>query len=253
MQYDNLPLDFVGPILYLYSMKSGIKSILIVDDEPDIVTLLSHNLKKEGFSVTSVSDGGDALAAVKKKAFDLVILDLMLPGIHGMDVCRILRSDPGTQKLPIIMLTARGEEHDRVKGLEIGADDYMAKPFSPRELIARVKAVLRRMDGRELPKQVIRIGDLVINKDTCSVTKNNSLIHLSATEFRLLLYLVERMGRVFSRDQLLDAVWKDETFVEQRTVDVHIHRLRMQLEEDPSHPVYIRTRRGLGYYADGNA
>ncbi len=229
------------------------KSILVVDDEPDIVTLLSHNLKKEGFSVTSVSDGEEALAAVKKRDFDLVILDLMLPGIQGMEICRILRSAPRTEGLPVIMLTARGEEHDRVKGLETGADDYMTKPFSPRELIARVKAVLRRTDGREIPQQVIRIGELVINKDTCSVTKKSTTLHLSATEFRLLLYLVERMGRVFSRDQLLDAVWKDETFVEPRTVDVHIHRLRMQLEKDPSHPTYIKTRRGLGYYVDGNA
>lgn len=228
------------------------KSILVVDDEPDIVTLLSHNLKKEGFSVTSVSDGEEALAAVKKRDFDLVILDLMLPGIQGMEICRILRSAPRTEGLPVIMLTARGEEHDRVKGLETGADDYMTKPFSPRELIARVKAVLRRTDGREIPQQVIRIGELVINKDTCSVTKKSTTLHLSATEFRLLLYLVERIGRVFSRDQLLDAVWKDETFVEPRTVDVHIHRLRMQLEKDPSHPAYIKTRRGLGYYADGN-
>jgi len=229
------------------------KSILIVDDEPDIVTLLTYNLKKEGFSVTAVSDGGDALAAVKKRDFDLLILDLMLPGIHGMEICRILRSNPRTKALPVIMLTARGEEHDRVQGLETGADDYMTKPFSARELIARVKAVLRRTDGREMPDQVIRIGDLIINKEACSVTRKGSTIHLSATEFRLLLYLAERMGRVFSRDQLLDAIWKDEAFVEPRTVDVHIHRLRMQLEKDPSHPAHIKTRRGIGYYWDRSA
>jgi len=226
------------------------KSILIVDDEPDIVTLLLYNLKKEGYSVTAVSDGGDALTAVKKRAFDLVILDLMLPGIHGMEICRILRSNPRTKTLPVIMLTARGEEHDRVQGLESGADDYMTKPFSARELIARVKAVLRRTDGRVMPEQVIRIGDLIINKEACSVARKGRTIHLSATEFRLLLYLAERMGRVFSRDQLLDAVWTDEAFVEPRTVDVHIHRLRMQLEKDPSHPAHIKTRRGLGYYLD---
>jgi len=229
------------------------KSILIVDDEPDIVTLLSYNLKKEGFSVTSVSDGGDALTTLKKRAFDLVILDLMLPGIHGMEICRILRSDPRTEGVPVIMLTAKGEEHDRVKGLEIGADDYMTKPFSSRELIARVKAVLRRTEGREMPDQVIRIGELVINKDTYAVTKKRTPLDLSATEFKLLLYLVERKGRVFSRDQLIDAVWKDETFVEPRTVDVHIRRLRMQIESDPAAPVYIKTRRGLGYYVDDKA
>lgn len=226
------------------------KNILVIDDEPDIVALLSYNLKKEGFSVTAVSDGGEAVAVAKKGDFDLVILDLMLPGINGMEICRMLRSNPGTKDLPIIMLTAKGEEHDRVQGLETGADDYMTKPFSPRELIARVKAVLRRTGGRAQPGQIVRIGDLTINKDSCSVAKNNRALDLSATEFRLLLYLVERKGRVFSREQLLNAVWKDEAFVEPRTVDVHIRRLRMQIEDDPSAPVYVKTRRGLGYYME---
>ena len=226
------------------------KNILIIDDEPDIIALLSYNLKKEGFSVTPVSDGGEAVSVAQKGDFDLVILDLMLPGINGMEICRILRDDPRTHNLPIIMLTAKGEEHDRVQGLETGADDYMTKPFSPRELIARVKAVLRRTGERGQTGQVLRIGDLAINKDSCSVAKNNKTLDLSATEFRLLLYLVERKGRVFSRDQLLNAVWKDETFVEPRTVDVHIRRLRMQIEDDPSAPVYIKTRRGLGYYME---
>jgi phosphate regulon transcriptional regulator PhoB len=226
------------------------KNILVIDDEPDIVALLSYHLKKEGFSVTAVSDGGEAVTVAKKGDFDLAILDLMLPGINGMDICRILRSDPRTHSLPVIMLTAKGEEHERVQGLETGADDYMAKPFSPRELIARVKAVLRRSGERRQPEQVVRFGDLVINKDSCSVTKNGRTLDLSATEFRLLLYLVERKGRVFSREQLLNALWKDEAFVEPRTVDVHIRRLRMQIEDDPSSPVHIRTRRGLGYYME---
>jgi len=226
------------------------KNILVIDDEPDIVALLSYNLKKEGYAVTPVSDGGEALTVVKKGDFDLVILDLMLPGINGMDICRVLRSDPRTRSLPVIMLTAKGEEHDRIQGLETGADDYMAKPFSPRELIARVKAVLRRTGERRQPEQIVRIGDLAINKDFCSVAKNGKALDLSATEFRLLLYLVERKGRVFSREQLLGALWKDETFVEPRTVDVHIRRLRMQIEDDPSAPVYLKTRRGLGYYIE---
>jgi phosphate regulon transcriptional regulator PhoB len=226
--------------------------ILVVDDEPDIVSLISYNLKKEGFSVTAVSDGGEALRTIREGNFALVILDLMLPGIHGMEICRMLRRSAGTSQLPIIMLTAKGDETDRITGLEAGADDYMSKPFSPRELIARVRAVLRRSSEQKKPGGAVTIGDLVIDQGTYSVMKNGQPLHLSATEFRLLLYLVERKGRVFSREQLLDAVWKDETFVEPRTVDVHIRRLRLQIEDDPSNPVYIRTRRGLGYYLDGD-
>lgn len=228
------------------------KRILVVDDEPDIVSLVSYNLKKEGFAVTAVHEGGEALDVVKKKEFDLILLDLMLPGIHGMEVCRILRTGPKTKHIPIIMLTAKGDEADRVRGLETGADDYMAKPFSQRELIARVKAVLRRSgDGRK-QEEVISIGSLVINKDTFSVAKKNKPIDLSATEFRLLLYLAERKGRVFSREQLLESVWRDESFVEPRTVDVHIRRLRSQIEDDPSEPDIIKTKRGIGYYCEAN-
>ena len=227
------------------------KRILVVDDEPDIVSLVSYNLKKEGFSVTAVHEGGEALDLVKKKEFDLILLDLMLPGIHGMEICRILRAGPKTKNIPIIMLTAKGDETDRVRGLETGADDYMAKPFSPRELVARVKAVLRRSGDSRKQEEVVRIGSLVINKDTFSVSKKNKLIELSATEFRLLLYLAERKDRVFSREQLLGSVWKDETFVEPRTVDVHIRRLRSQIEDDPSDPGIIKTKRGIGYYCEG--
>ena len=226
------------------------KSILLVDDEPDIVALVSYNLKKEGFAVTAASEGGEALASLKINTFDLVLLDLMLPDIHGMEICRILRAAPKTKNIPVIMLTAKGDEHDRIQGLDIGADDYITKPFSPKELIARVNAVLRRTGERQVSGQVITIGDLAINKDTFTVTKKNRVLDLSATEFRLLLYLVERKGRVFSRDQLLDAVWQDKTFVDPRTVDVHIRRLRTQIEDDPSDPVYVKTRRGVGYYVD---
>ncbi len=226
--------------------------ILVVDDEPDIVSLISYNLKKEGFSVSAVADGGEALRTIREGNFALVILDLMLPGIHGMELCRMLRRNAGTSQLPIIMLTAKGEEADRITGLEAGADDYMSKPFSPRELIARVKAVLRRSSDQKKTSGVVTIGDFVIDRGTYSVRKNGKPLYLSATEFRLLLYLAERRGRVFSREQLLDAVWKDETFVEPRTVDVHIRRLRLQIEDDPSNPVYIKTRRGLGYYLDGD-
>jgi phosphate regulon transcriptional regulator PhoB len=228
------------------------RKMLVVDDEPDIVELVSYNLKKEGFDVASASDGEEALGMIKKGDFDFLILDLMLPRIQGMELCRILRNDPKTAQIPIIMLTAKGEEVDRIIGLETGADDYMTKPFSPRELIARVKAVMRRLSEMAETPQVVRIGDLEINKETYSVSKKNVPVMLSSTEFKLLLYLVERKGKIFSRDQLLDAVWKDEAFVEPRTVDVHIRRLRTQVEDDPSEPKYIKTRRGIGYYVEAD-
>jgi phosphate regulon transcriptional regulator PhoB len=227
-----------------------IKKILIVDDEPDIVQLISYNLKKEGFHIATALDGEEALTKVREGHLDLIILDLMLPGIHGMELCRILRNNPKTAHIPIIMLTARGEESDKIRGLETGADDYMTKPFSPKELIARVKAILRRSKERTTEDKTIRLGDLTIDTETFSVSKRGDPLNLSATEFRLLLYLVQRRGRVFSRDQLLDAVWKEETFVESRTVDVHIRRLRTRIEDDPSNPRYLKTRRGIGYYVE---
>ncbi|MBI5631892.1 MAG: response regulator [Nitrospirae bacterium] len=228
------------------------KRILVVDDEPDIVELVTYNLKKEGFEVSSAFDGNEALARIKKADFDFLILDLMLPGIQGMELCRILRNNPATRHIPVIMLTAKGEEVDRIIGLETGADDYMTKPFSLRELIARVRAVLRRASERAAEDATIRVGDLLINKEAYSVLKKNVPVIISSTEFRLLLYLAERKGRIFSRDQLLDAAWKDEAFVEPRTVDVHIRRLRTHIEDDPSDPRYIKTRRGIGYYMDAD-
>jgi phosphate regulon transcriptional regulator PhoB len=224
--------------------------ILIVDDEPDIVDLVTYNLKKDGFRVTTASDGEEALNKIRKDKFDLVVLDLMLPGIQGVELCRIIRNDPKTAGIPIIMLTAKGEEVDRIVGLESGADDYMTKPFSSRELIARIKAVLRRTTEKTATGKTIRLGDLLINTETYGVTKGKNQLTLSATEFKILLYLVERKGRVFSRDQLVDAVWKGEAFIEPRTVDVHIRRLRTQIEDDPSNPQYLKTRRGVGYYVD---
>jgi len=226
------------------------KKILVVDDEPDIVELLSYNLTKEGFEVSATLDGEEALAKIRKGGFDFIILDLMLPGIQGMELCRILRNDPKMKNVPIIMLTAKGEEVDRILGLEIGADDYISKPFNPRELVARIRAVLRRTSEKPAVERLIRVGDLMINRETYSVTKRDVPLTLSSTEFKLLLYLVERKGKIFSREQLLDAVWKDESFVEPRTVDVHIRRLRTQIEDDPSNPKHIKTRRGIGYYVD---
>jgi len=226
------------------------KNILIVDDEPDIVELISYNLKKEGFHLSTALDGEEALQKVRAGHLDLILLDLMLPGIHGMELCRILRNNPRTAHVPIIMLTARGEESDKVHGLESGADDYMTKPFSPKELIARVKAILRRSRERTTEDKTIRLGDLTIDLETFSVSKGGAPLNLSATEFKLLLYLAQRRGRVLSREQLLDAVWKEEAFVESRTVDVHIRRLRTRIEDDPSNPRYLKTRRGVGYYVE---
>ncbi|MDP3296430.1 MAG: response regulator [Thermodesulfovibrionia bacterium] len=227
------------------------KYIFIVEDEADIVELVSYNLKKEGFIVDSAPDGEAALKKIRKGKYDLIILDLMLPVIQGMELCRILRNDPKTTALPIIMLTAKGEEIDKILGLEMGADDYITKPFSPRELVARVKAVLRRTVEKPAADKIIEVGDLVINKETYTVTRKGVPVKLSATEFKLLVFLAERMGKIFNRDQILDAIWRDEAFVEPRTVDVHIRRLRSQIEEDPAQPRYIKTMRGIGYFFDG--
>lgn len=227
------------------------KYILVVDDEADLVKLVSYNLKKEGFIVDSVSDGENALTKIRKGKYDLLILDLMLPGIQGIELCRILRNDPKQSSLPIIMLTAKGEEVDRILGLEMGADDYMTKPFSPRELIARVKAVLRIATEKPVTENILKVGELEIDRERYSVSIKGKPVKLSATEFKLLLFLAERKGKVFSRGQLLDAIWRDEAFVEPRTVDVHIRRLRANIEEDPAHPIYIKTMRGIGYLFDG--
>lgn len=205
----------------------------------------------------SAYDGEEALAKVRKGGYSLLILDLMLPGLQGIEICRMLRNDPKTSALPIIMLTAKGEEPDRVIGLEVGADDYMTKPFSVRELVARVRALLRRSarsgeSEAPLTDKLLRIGSLEIDRERYQVTVNNKMVKLSATEYKLLLYLAERKGRVFNREQLLDAVWRNEAFVEPRTVDVHIRRLRAQIESDPAEPEFIKTMRGVGYFMDGD-
>ncbi len=222
--------------------------ILVVDDEPDLVELVTYNLTREGYKVSSASDGEEALDKIKKGGIGLIILDRMLPGLQGTEICRIIRNNAKLASIPIIMLTAKGEVADKIEGLETGADDYITKPFSPKELVARVSAVLRRASGSGAQENVIMLGNLRIDRERYVVIKNNVPLNLSSTEFKLLLYLVERRGRVFSRDQLLDAIWEDDTFVEPRTVDVHVRRLRTQIEDDPSNPVYIRTRRGVGYY-----
>lgn len=224
--------------------------VLVVDDESDLVELVSYTFSREGWKTIAAADGEEALQALKSGDFSLVILDLMLPGLQGTELCRIIRNNPETAHIPIIMLTAKNDVADRVQGLETGADDYLTKPFSPRELVARANAVLRRSTGMAA-SCTIEIGNLRIDRERYCITRGDAAVHLSATEFSLLLYLVERRGRVFSREQLLDAVWRDDAFVEPRTVDVHIRRLRMQIEDDPADPRIVKTRRGIGYYVDG--
>lgn len=227
------------------------KRILIIEDDKDIVELVRYNLEKDGFQVTSMSDGLTGLGQLKKSAPDLLILDLMLPNLSGLEICREVRRDQNLSRLPILMLTARGEEADRVVGLEVGADDYVTKPFSPRELVARVKALLRRTEPSEEPAKRIETGELVIDPSSYRVTRGGRLLTLSTLEFRLLHFLASRPNRVYSRDQLLDAVWGSERFVTPRSVDVYIRRLREKIETDPENPVHLKTVRGAGYLFEG--
>jgi len=225
-------------------------SLLIVEDESALVELLRYNFEKEGFKVTTAMDGEAALIAVDEARPDLVVLDWMLPHVSGLEVCRQLRRKPETRDLPIIMLTARGEESDRVRGLEVGADDYVAKPFSPSELIARVRAVLRRSKP-STAQDLLTFGDLVMDLSAHRVLRGGRPIHLGPTEFRLLRFLLERPGRVYSREQLLDAVWGRDIYVEPRTVDVHIRRLRKAINAQGDADL-IRTVRSAGYALDEN-
>jgi len=229
------------------------KKILVVDDEKDIVELISYNLEQEGFAVIKAYDGQVAWERVKTAKPDLVVLDLMIPGIHGLEVCKLIRRDAATQNLPIIMLTAKSDQVDKILGLELGADDYVTKPFNVRELIARIRAVLRRYEGRQQIErsETFAFQGLSVNFGSCAVAVDGKKVDLSSREFKLLKFFTEHPGRVYSRDQLLDYVWGDEAFVEPRTVDVHISRLRAAIEKDKEKPQYILTVRGLGYkFAD---
>lgn len=223
--------------------------ILIVDDEKDIVDLISYNLEKEGFQTSKAYDGESALQTIKEQKPDLIILDLMLPKMNGLDVCRAVRRNPGTSGLPIIMLTAKSDEVDKVTGLEVGADDYVTKPFSVKELIARVRSVLRRLKEKEqsVEKEEFSHAGLKINYESCLVSVNGKKVTLSPTELKLLFFFSRHPGRVYSRNQIIDYVWGDETFITDRAVDVHIRRLRSQIEKDVENPRYILTVRGFGY------
>jgi len=225
--------------------------VLVVEDEDALSTLLSYNLEKEGYKVSVAADGEEGLMLVDERQPDLIVLDWMLPKVSGIEVCRRLRTRPETRNVPIIMLTARGEETDRIRGLDTGADDYITKPFSMTELTARIRAVLRRIRPG-LAEDRIRQGDIVIDRVAHRVKREGREIHLGPTEFRLLDYLMQHPGRVFSREQLLDAVWGSDVYVEARTVDVHIGRLRKALNrDDEADP--IRTVRSAGYALDMDA
>ncbi|MEK9662796.1 MAG: phosphate regulon transcriptional regulator PhoB [Alphaproteobacteria bacterium] len=225
-------------------------NILIVEDEAALVELLTYNLQKAGFRTAVARDGDEAMLAVEETRPDLVLLDWMLPYVSGIEICRRLRRDIDTRDLPIILLTARSEEDDRVRGLEAGADDYVVKPFSPSELIARVRAVMRRTRPA-FDKDVLAYSDIIMDTATHRVTRSDQPIDLGPTEYRLLRFLLEHPGRVYSREQLLDSVWGQDAYIEPRTVDVHIRRLRKAMNL-PGLPDIIRTVRSAGYALDTN-
>ncbi|HMA13723.1 MAG: phosphate regulon transcriptional regulator PhoB [Bacteroidota bacterium] len=222
--------------------------VLIVEDQEALVTMLRYNLENAGFRVNTAGDGEEALVAAAEEVPDLILLDWMLPLMSGIEVCRQLRSKADTRRVPIIMLTARGEEADKLRGLDSGCDDYITKPFSPAELIARINAVLRRSKP-ELSSEMLTFADLAMDLAAHRVRRNGQDIHLGPTEFRLLRHLMQHPGRVFTREQLLDSVWGRDVYVEPRTVDVHIRRLRKALNQVGDDDL-IRTVRSAGYSLD---
>jgi len=225
------------------------KNILIVDDEKDIVELVAYNLGREGYRITKAYDGQQAWQFIRENRPDLLILDLMLPGINGFELCRLIRKQRETEDLPIIMLTAKTDSVDKIMGLEIGADDYLTKPFNVRELLARVRAVLRRWEKPAVTEELEQLvfQDLMIDFHTYEVTVCGIKVDLAPTELKLLRFFITHPGRVYTRNQLLDHVWGNESFVEPRTVDVHVSRLRAAIEKNKDDPRYILTVRSIGY------
>jgi two-component system phosphate regulon response regulator PhoB len=222
------------------------KKLLIVEDEPDVARLLRYNLEREGFRITAIADGSLTLAEMRRDPADLVILDLMLPGMDGLEICRQLRRHEKYSSIPILILTARSDEADRVVGLELGADDYVTKPFSMRELIARVRALLRRHEPVPQKNSLLH-GEIHIDPAAHAVSVSGRHVELSALEFRLLHYLAAHPGMVFSRDHLLDRVWGNDRTVTPRSVDVYIRRVREKIEPKPQDPMYVQTVHGVGY------
>jgi DNA-binding response OmpR family regulator len=220
------------------------KKILLIEDDSDLFALLKYNLEKEGFTLTGSQTGRNALELTREVRPDLILLDIMLPDHDGLEICKAVRKDPDLAGTPIIFLTARAGETDRIVGLELGANDYVVKPFFVRELIARIKLQFR---GQTHPLRVLEAGDLTLDRSSCQVRLRGSLLSLTATEFRLLEYLMSRPGVVFSREQLLNAVWGQDRAITDRAVDVYVLRLRQKVEADPANPELIHSVRGFGY------
>jgi DNA-binding response OmpR family regulator len=221
--------------------------VFVVEDEEDIARLISHNLQAAGFDVQSFVSGASVVSEALREMPSLFLLDVMLPGADGFDLCRQIRQTPGLSATPIIFLTAKTAEADRVKGLELGGDDYITKPFSPRELVARIRSVMRGVRQPMTTPEVLRLGDLEIDASSMTVQVQGKQVLTTVREFRLLEYLAAHLGRVLTRDQLLDAVWKETPFVTPRSIDVYVRRLREKIEIDPRHPRYLKTLRGIGY------
>lgn len=221
--------------------------VFVVEDEEDIARLISHNLQAAGFGVQSFVNGASVVFEAVREMPSLFLLDIMLPGADGFEICRQIRQTPALSATPIIFLTAKTAEADRVKGLEMGGDDYITKPFSPRELVARVRSVLRGVRQPAETPEVLRVGDLEIDASSMTVQVQGKTILTTVREFRLLEYLASHLGRVLTRDQLLDAVWKETPFVTPRSIDVYVRRLREKIEVDSRHPRYLKTLRGIGY------
>jgi DNA-binding response OmpR family regulator len=221
-------------------------SISVVEDDPDISRLVRHHLEAAGFTVKMFPTGHTVVAESEKQRPTLFILDIMVPGRDGLELCRQIRQTPSLASIPVIFLTAKSGEADRILGLELGADDYIPKPFSPRELVARVKAVLRRFE-RPISQSPIRVGEIEIDPGAMTLTVRGQPVTTTATEFRLLDHFARHLGRVFTRDQLLDSVWRDTAYVTPRSVDVYVRRIREKIEPDPENPRYLKTVRGAGY------
>lgn len=225
------------------------KKIALIEDDADLYSLLKYNLEKEGFTLVGAQTGKGAIDLCRRERPDLILLDIMLPDSDGLDICKGIRAHPELAHIPVIFLTARASETDRIVGLELGANDYIVKPFFIRELIARIKIQFR---GQQAPSRTMRAGHLELDKSSCRVRLDGSLLALTATEFRLLEFLMSRPGVVFSREQLLDAVWGHDRAVTDRTVDVYILRLRQKIEPEESNTTFIRSVRGFGYSFNEN-
>jgi DNA-binding response OmpR family regulator len=225
----------------------------MIEDEPDLVEMVGYNFRREGYDFRGFTRGKQGFEYVRSNRVDLLLLDIMLPDDDGLDICRRLRAEERSRTLPVVFLTAKGEEVDRILGLELGADDYVVKPFSPRELVARIKAVLRRQSRPAGPGEVIEVRELHLDARTQDVIVRGAAVALSTLEFRLLFFLAAQPRRVFSRERLLDEIWGGDRCITPRTVDVHIRRLREKIEAHPEDPSYIGTVRGAGYRFLGQA